>query len=75
MLWHIARKLADTQFDILSSVDILIGTEIFFDVMVTEKWPISFFESDILLLFVLAIVFYLSVFYLLGYIIIFNWLY
>jgi len=38
---HIERMLADPQFDVPDAVDILIGTEMFFDILGSERWPLT----------------------------------
>ncbi|XP_008190207.1 uncharacterized protein LOC103312011 [Acyrthosiphon pisum] len=38
---HIMDELADPKFDEPGSIDILLGSEIFFDILGTEKWPLT----------------------------------
>lgn len=38
---HIRSNLADPQFNIPGSIDLLIGTELFFEVLGIDKWPLT----------------------------------
>ncbi|KAL4103482.1 hypothetical protein QTP88_018858 [Uroleucon formosanum] len=42
---HIRNQLADPQFNVSGSIDILVGTEIFFDILSGEKWPLTVLSS------------------------------
>lgn len=41
ILHHIRSRLADPQFCVPGSVDILIGTKVFFEILGNEKWQLS----------------------------------
>lgn len=42
---HIRNQLADPQFNVPGSIDILVGTEMFFDILGGEKWPLTVSSS------------------------------
>ncbi|KAL4135888.1 hypothetical protein QTP88_007470 [Uroleucon formosanum] len=42
---HIRNQLADPQFNVPGSIDILVGTEIFFDILSGEKRPLTVLSS------------------------------
>ncbi|XP_050064313.1 uncharacterized protein LOC114118967 [Aphis gossypii] len=42
---HIRDQLADPQFNVPGPIDILVGTEMFFDILGGEKWPLTVASS------------------------------